>query len=113
MRVVRRVAERLVDPGLELLGEDVLEPVGLGVHLVDGDPERLGEVELEQPVVADHLERHPLAVGGERRSPRYGAWSTSPSAASFFTIALVEAGETPIARARPVVVTRSAGAASS
>ena len=34
VRVVRRVAERAVDPRLELLGQRVLEPVGLGVHLV-------------------------------------------------------------------------------
>ena len=28
MRVVRRIAELLVDPRLELLGDDVLEPEG-------------------------------------------------------------------------------------
>ena len=63
VRVVRREAERLVDPRLELLRDRVLEPVGLVVHVVDVDPERLREVELEQPVVADHLERDPLAGG--------------------------------------------------
>jgi hypothetical protein len=62
VRIVRRIAERLVDPRLELLGEHVLEPVGLVVDLVDVDPERLREVELEQAVVSDHLERHLLAV---------------------------------------------------
>ena len=62
VRIVGRVAERLVDPRLELLGERVLEPVGLVVHLVDVDAERLGEVQLEQAVVADHLERDPLAL---------------------------------------------------
>ena len=41
VRVVRREAELLVDPRLELLREDVLEPVGLVVHLVDVDAERL------------------------------------------------------------------------
>ena len=41
VRVVRREPERLVDPRLELLGERVLQPVGLVVHLVDVDPERL------------------------------------------------------------------------
>ena len=35
VRVVRREAERLVDPRLELLGDRVLEPVGLVVHVVD------------------------------------------------------------------------------
>ena len=62
VRIVGREAERPVDPRLELLRERVLEPVGLVVDVVDADPERLGEVELEQPVVADHLERHLLAV---------------------------------------------------
>ena len=61
MRVVGRVAERAVDPRLELLRDRVLEPVGLVVDVVDVHAERLGEVELEQPVVADHLERDPLA----------------------------------------------------
>ena len=66
MRIVGREAERAVDPRLELLRERVLEPVGLVVHVVDADPERLGEVELEQPVVPDHLERHLLAGVRER-----------------------------------------------
>jgi hypothetical protein len=66
---VRRIAERLVDPRLELLGEDVLEPVRLVVHLVDVDPERLGEVQLEQPVVPDHLEGDALSLGGQRNAP--------------------------------------------
>ena len=48
MRVVRREAERAVDPRLELLGDHVLEAVGLVVDVVDVDAERLGEVELEQ-----------------------------------------------------------------
>jgi hypothetical protein len=43
---------------LELLGEDVLEHLGLGVDAVPRHVERLGEVELEQAVVADDLERH-------------------------------------------------------
>ena len=57
MRVVRRVAERAVDPRLELLREHVLEAVGLVVDVVDVEAERLREVELDQPVVADDLER--------------------------------------------------------
>ena len=46
----------LVDPGLELLGQRVLEAVRLGVHLLDGQAERLDEVPLEQPVMAEHLD---------------------------------------------------------
>src|SRR5436190_19538695 len=65
VRVVGRVAERTVDLRLQLLGEDVLEPVGLVVDILDVEPEGAREVELEQPVVADHLERDLLAGRGE------------------------------------------------
>ncbi len=64
--IVGREAERSVDARLELLRQRMLEPVGLVVHVVDADSERLGEVELEQPVVPDHLERHLLAGVRER-----------------------------------------------
>ncbi len=67
MGVVGRETERPVDPRLELLGDHVLEAVGLVVDVLDIEPERLREVELDQAVMADHLERHELAV---RREPR-------------------------------------------
>ena len=38
------------------------------MHLVEAEPERLSEVELEQPVVPDHLERDPLARRRERHA---------------------------------------------
>ena len=41
----------------------MLEHLGLVVHAVPRHAERLGQVELQQPVVAQHLERHPLARG--------------------------------------------------
>jgi hypothetical protein len=63
--VVRGEPERAVDPRLELFRDHVLEPVGLVVDRVDVQPERLGEVELEQAVVADHFERNALARGGQ------------------------------------------------
>src|SRR5689334_14463026 len=66
VRIVRREAERAVDPRLQLLREDMFEPVGLVVDVVDVDTERLGEIELEEPVVADHLERDALAGGRQR-----------------------------------------------
>ena len=65
MRVARRVAELGGDQVLELLGEHVLEHLGLGVHAIPRDPEALGQVELEQPVVADDLERHLLPALGQ------------------------------------------------
>src|SRR5690348_7108818 len=66
VRIVRGEAERAVDPGLQLLRKDVLEPVGLVVDVVDVHVERLGKVELEQPVVADDLEGNPFAGGRQR-----------------------------------------------
>ena len=69
VRVVRRVAERLVDPRLELLRKRMLEPVRLRVHALDRHAERLREVLLEQPVVADHLDRRPLPRRGQRDPP--------------------------------------------
>jgi len=63
--IVRGEAERPVDSRLELLGEDVLEPVGLVVDVVDIQAEGLGQVELEQPMVADHLDGDALARRGE------------------------------------------------
>ena len=65
MGVVGRKPERTVDPRFELLGDHVLEPVGLVVDSLHIEPQRLGEIELDQAVVADHLQRHPLAVRGE------------------------------------------------
>ena len=69
VRVARRVAELGRDQRLELLGEHVLEHLGLVVHAVPRHAEALGEVELEQPVVADHLERHARALGGQLHAP--------------------------------------------
>src|SRR6185437_11733915 len=53
VRIMGREAERPVDPGLQFLRKHVLEPVGLVVNVVDMDAECLGEIELEQAMVAD------------------------------------------------------------
>src|SRR3954470_16242659 len=66
VRIVRRKAQSLVDSRLQLLGDRVLEPVGLVVDVGDVQAERFREIQLEQPVVADHLERDALAGGGQR-----------------------------------------------
>ena len=66
VRIALGEAERSVDARLDLLGEVVLEAIRLGVHLVPAEPERLHQVELEQPVVADDLERDPLARRRQR-----------------------------------------------
>ena len=65
VRVLRRRAERLVDERLERFGESVLEAVCLGMNGVEPELERLGQVELEQTVVAEQLERDPLAGSGQ------------------------------------------------
>jgi len=66
VRVVRREPERLVDPLFQLLRDHVLETLRLAVDLVDVDAERLREIQLEQAVVADDLERHSLACIRQR-----------------------------------------------
>ena len=102
MRVVRRVAELRGDARLEVLGDDVLERLGLLVHAVPRHAEVLGEVELEQPVVAQDLERDALALGGQRARRGTGTWSTSPSSASFLTMLDADAGVTPQPRGEVV-----------
>ena len=57
VRVDRGVAELRGDQFLEVVGEHVLEHLGLGVHAVPRHPQHVGQVALEQAVVADHLER--------------------------------------------------------
>ena len=68
VRIVRRVAELRRDQLLELLGEHVLEHLRLRVHPVPWDAEALDEVQLEQAMVAHHLERDPAAVLGQRHA---------------------------------------------
>jgi hypothetical protein len=65
VRVVPRFAQLRSDQLLELLGDVVLEHLRLLVHPVVGHAQRLGEVGLDQAVVADHLQRHLLARRGE------------------------------------------------
>ena len=54
------------DQLLELIGEHVLEHLGLVVDAVPGHAEALDQVELEQAVVAHDLERDPPPAVGER-----------------------------------------------
>ena len=68
VRVVGGVAELGRDQLLELLGQDVLEHLGLLVDAVPRDAEDLDQVQLEQPVVAHHLERHAPPVVGQRHA---------------------------------------------
>jgi hypothetical protein len=68
MGIMGRVAELGRDQLLELLGEDVLEHLRLVVDAVPRYPEVLDEVELEQAVVAHHLERDAAAGVRERHA---------------------------------------------
>ena len=70
MGIVRRITELGRDPRLDVLGERVLERLGLLVHAVPGYAQVLGQVELEQPVVAHHLEREALALLPSAFTPR-------------------------------------------
>jgi hypothetical protein len=65
VRVDRRVAKPRGDQLLELLGEHVLEHLGLGMHAIPGHPELLSEEQLQQAVVAQHLQRHSPALLGQ------------------------------------------------
>jgi hypothetical protein len=65
VRVDLRVAELGRDQLLELLREDVFEHLGLVVDSIPRHAQRLREVELEQPVVAQHLQRERLAVAAQ------------------------------------------------
>ena len=69
MRVVGRKAEGGVDPGFDRLRERVLEQLGLGVHLGEGDPERIDQVALEKTVVAEDLERDEPPAFGQPDAP--------------------------------------------
>ena len=68
MRIVGREAERPVDARLQLLGDHVLQPVGFVVHGIDIEPQGLCEIELEQPVVPDHLQCHAFTRVGQLRA---------------------------------------------
>ena len=63
--IERGLAELGRDQLLELLGDVVLEHLRLLVDPVPGHLQDLGQEELDQAVVADHLERHPLAPLGQ------------------------------------------------
>ena len=65
MGVVGRVSEERVDAVLEGLADHVLKPLRLVVDLLPGVPERLRQVGLEEPVVAQDLERQRAAGWGE------------------------------------------------
>ena len=63
------VAELARDQLLEVLGENVLEDLGLGVNAIPGHAQRIGQKALEQAMVTDHLEREPTALAGQSHAP--------------------------------------------
>ena len=65
MRIDGGVSELGRDQLLEVLGEDVLEHLGLVVDAVPGHPESVREEALDQAVMADDLECDAPSVLGE------------------------------------------------
>ena len=59
MGVLPGISQRLVDLLFELLGNDVFQEIRFLVHLVPGVAQYLGQIQFQQPVVPDDLERDP------------------------------------------------------
>ncbi len=78
----------------------MLEPVGLVVHLVDVDAERLARGTARAAGGGGSPRARPARRRASARRRDRARARRASSAASFFTIALAEAGETPISRAR-------------
>jgi len=77
VRVVGGIPECLIDPRLELLRDDVLEPVGLVVHGVDPEAQGLCQVLLQEAVVSDYLEGD-LPAGLGELDPLVGSMVGQP-----------------------------------
>ena len=82
----------------------MLEHLGLVVHPIPGHAERLGQEQLEQAVVAQHLERHTLA---RRREPdaAVGLVLDQTELLSFFAMLDAEPAVMPRRSARALVHT--------
>ena len=104
VRIDDRVAEQGRDPVLELVGQNVLEDLGLLVHLVPRHAEGLGEIGLEEAVMADHLEGDLAAGIGELDAP-VGSVLDETHRPSFFSMFVAEAGLTDIFSAIALVDT--------
>src|SRR5690625_7466556 len=68
VRVELRVAQRIGDAVLELLADVVLQFLGLVVHLEPAVTERFLQVRLDEPVMADRLQRDLTARSGQART---------------------------------------------
>jgi hypothetical protein len=80
VRIVGRVSELGGDQFLELVGEDVLEHLSLVVDAIPGHAQALHQIQLEQPVMADHLQRDQLTGLGQG-DPTVGLVSHEPELA--------------------------------
>ena len=65
VRIVRRAAEHLVDPLDQPLGDDVLELLGLVVHLGPAHAHHLHEKQLDEAMAAQHEAGQLLAGRGQ------------------------------------------------
>ena len=94
-------AEQLEDPLLHALRDDMLQTLGLVVHLVPAVAEDLDQEHLEQAVVADELQGRPCRPSRVSCCPRYRSCATRPWAVRRVTISLTEATRCRVAgRAR-------------
>ena len=111
VRIVRREAERPVDARLELLRQRVLEPVGLGVHLVEAQAERLARYCSSSRWwrITSSAARSPAR---RELDPAVRLVLDEPERGELLIIAVADGGDTPIRSAIAEVVARppSAGA---
>ena len=98
--------ERTVDTILEILRNDVLEFLGLVVHLVPGHTQGLGQVLLDQSMVSNDLHRGHLPHGGQPHA-LVGLVGDERNSANFFTIAVTEGAAMPMRTAIDDVDARS------
>ena len=84
----------------------MLEHLGLPVHPVPRHAEALDQVQLEQAVMANHLERHAPAVVGQLYAP-VGLVLGEPELGQPLDHPRGRAGVTPSRSARALVVTAS------
>ena len=112
MRVALGVAQHFLDAVLEPLGDVVLQSFGLLVDLVPRKAHHLLQVELQQPVVPENLQRHGAARLRERR-PLAGLVRQEAELVEPLDMLDAEADETSIACASAPVETGAPSCSSS
>ena len=96
-----RVPELRSDALFKTLGDEVFQPLGLVMDLLDRKIQDLVEECLDQAMVAQDFKRAPFA-SGDSRTPRCFSYSTKGGGedASFCSMLVIDAGATPSLSAR-------------